>query len=160
MRAEEVPRDHTGANLSLLEDGIISQVLYGSTRWQAVGFDLKIAPVATDVLVACRLGGFSSLNTGKALCRNIVVTKIIEPATDSFPRYELDKIRGTVVPSQSTTMPKPLADLPLIQSDHHRRQPSRNAILLETGLDILDRSMAVLVIGATLVMIILRTRSR
>ncbi len=98
MRAEGIPRSNCGANLSLLEDGIISVPLYGTTDWRTVDFYLKVGKSGADVVLACRLGGFSSMNTGKAFCRDLRVVKIDQPPADATPSYDLDVILGSAVP--------------------------------------------------------------
>jgi hypothetical protein len=62
VRAEAVPLGTTGANLSLLEDGIISEQINGTTDWREVSFYLKVGESGADIIVACRLGGFAGLN--------------------------------------------------------------------------------------------------
>jgi hypothetical protein len=79
---------------------------------------------------------------------------------DSFPRYDLAKIRGTAAPPQATAVPAPIAELGTIQPEAPTQRPSKEAVLLETFLDLLDRSMAVLVAGALLIMIFSARRSR
>ncbi len=98
MRAEGIPRSNCGANLSLLEDGIISVPLYGTTDWRTVDFYLKVGKSGADVVLACRLGGFSSMNTGKAFCRDLRVVKIDQPPADATPSYDLDVILGSAAP--------------------------------------------------------------
>lgn len=94
LRAEQVPNDGgAGANLSIVEDGIISLQLYGTTGWQTVGFNLKVGESGADVDLACRLGGFANLSTGKVSCRDFQATKVHEPAA-AAPTYNLDVIRG------------------------------------------------------------------
>ncbi|HUO05303.1 MAG TPA: hypothetical protein VMU16_08915 [Candidatus Binataceae bacterium] len=96
VRAENVPQGTGGANISVLEDGIVSLNLYGTTDWQEVGFYLKVSGNGSDIAVGCRLGGFSSLNTGKAFCRNIKVVPVTAPPADADTRfqYDLDATRG------------------------------------------------------------------
>ncbi len=103
MRAEKVPRSNAGANLSLLEDGIISVPLYGTTDWRTVDFYLKVGKSGADVTLACRLGGYSSINTGKAFCRNLRIMKIRQPPADATPSYDLDEILGPAAPVSAPT---------------------------------------------------------
>src|SRR5271154_18358 len=73
IRTEGVGQDPNlgGACLSILEDGIVSQQLRGTNNWQAVGLYLRVGESSADVQIACRLGGYASLNAGKVFCRNL-----------------------------------------------------------------------------------------
>lgn len=102
IRTEEVGQANTGATLSVLEDGIISQQLYGTTNWQTVGFFLKVGLSDADVIMACRLGGYASLNTGRAFCRDLRGVKVEVPGSSEDPRYDLDIIRGGSTPSATS----------------------------------------------------------
>jgi hypothetical protein len=95
IRSEGVGAEHTGANLSLLDDGIISPQLHGTTDWQTVGFYLKVGPSGADVTLACRLGGYASLNVGKVFCRGLKGVRVEEPPGEATPQYDLDVIRNT-----------------------------------------------------------------
>ncbi len=102
LRAEQVSNaGGAGANLSIVEDGIISQQLYGTTGWQTVGFYLKVGESGAEVDLACRLGGFASLSTGKVSCRDFQATKVDEPAAGA-QNYDLDLIRGGPPPPPGT----------------------------------------------------------
>jgi hypothetical protein len=94
IRTEEVGMNATGANLSILEDGIISPALNGTRGWTRIGFYLKVGQGAGDLVLACRLGGFASLNTGRLFCRNIEAVAIPEAPVGADHRYDLDLIRG------------------------------------------------------------------
>jgi hypothetical protein len=94
IRAEGVPDAGVGANLSIVEDGMISEQFHGTTNWKKVGFYLKIGSAGAELPFACRLGGFANLSTGKAFCRDLEVTKIAAPPPGASPRYDLDEIRG------------------------------------------------------------------
>ncbi len=101
IRAEGVSSGAVGANLSILEDGIISEELRGTTDWQAVDFHLKVGEAGADVLIACRLGELSNLNTGKAFCRGLQAVKVDAPPAGAKHIYDLDVIRGPVTPSST-----------------------------------------------------------
>jgi len=95
LRAENVAKDNTGASLSVMEDGITSPDLKGTTDWQKVGFYLKVGSKGADLEVACRVGGYGSLNTGTVHCRNIQLDRVAAPpatAPSQF-NFDLDKIR-------------------------------------------------------------------
>jgi hypothetical protein len=100
IRTQNVGQSNTGAALSVMEDGIISQQLHGTTNWHKVGFFLKIGHSGANVDVACRLGGYGSLNTGAAFCRE-VRAEAEAPASSEDPRYDLDIIRGSSMPPQN-----------------------------------------------------------
>jgi hypothetical protein len=93
VRAQNVGKDATGANLSIMEDGISSLDLKGTTDWQSVGFYLKVGTKGADLELACRVGGFGSLNTGTVFCRNILMEKVAAPPAGAQALYDLDKIR-------------------------------------------------------------------
>lgn len=95
VRAENVGKDNTGASLSVMEDGIMSPDLKGNADWQQVGFYLKVGKKGADLEVACRIGGYGSLNTGTVRCRNIRLEKVAAPPANAPAQYnyDLDKIR-------------------------------------------------------------------
>ncbi len=105
IRTEGVGQDQNlgGACLSILEDGIVSQQLRGTNNWQTVGLYLKVGESSADVQVACRLGGYASLNTGKVFCRNLQAVKIAAPPADAASKYDLDLIRGGGTPPPATS---------------------------------------------------------
>jgi hypothetical protein len=106
VRTENVPNGKTGAALTIMEDGIISAQLHGTTDWQPVGFYLKVGGSGAEVIFACRLGGFDGLNTGRATCRDLQGSKVDEPPVDTSYKYDLDFIRtGSTQPS-----PAPASD--------------------------------------------------
>ena len=94
IRAEGVPPEGVGVNLSIIEDGMISEQFHGTTDWKKVGFYLKIGAAGAELPLGCRLGGFANLSTGKALCRDLQATKIDAPPAAASPKYDLDAIRG------------------------------------------------------------------
>jgi hypothetical protein len=95
IRTENVGREKTGADISLLEDGIVSPDLRGTSNWTRVGFYLKVGRRGADVEVALRLGGFASLNTGRAYFRHVSARRLAElpPAPRAGPVYDLGQIR-------------------------------------------------------------------
>ena len=94
VKAEDIPTTASGANISITEDGITSPHLHGTTDWQSVEFYLKVGKSSGDVNLACRLGGFASLNTGKAFCRNINAVAVDGPPQGATSVYDLDVARG------------------------------------------------------------------
>ena len=98
IRSDNVGDGNTGASIGLMEDGIISQQLHGTRDWTKVGFYLKAGDQGADIVLACRLGGFASLNTGKMACRDFKGVKLDNPPDNDTPRYDLDVIRNGGVP--------------------------------------------------------------
>jgi dolichyl-phosphate-mannose-protein mannosyltransferase len=95
-RTENVPSNAAGASVSLDEDSINSSDLHGFGDWQRLGFYLKVGSHGADIDVALRLGGFGSLNTGRAFFRKASVVKI-----DALPRgaslvFDLSAIRRSL----------------------------------------------------------------
>ena len=105
MRAEGVPSDATGGNLSIIEDGIISDQVHGNTDWTPVGFYLKVGAAGADVVLGCRAGGFAGLNTGKVFCRDVKGVKVDEPPADANFKYDLDSIRNVSAEVPAATAP-------------------------------------------------------
>jgi hypothetical protein len=88
VRTENVGAIDTGANLSIMESWIKSRDVKGTGYWEAIGFYLRI-PKEADVVLACRLGFYSSENTGRAYFRSPSVTKVGGPAADD-PGFKLE----------------------------------------------------------------------
>jgi hypothetical protein len=99
-RTEDVLTFMVGANVSVLEDGIKSEDLKGTTGWQRIGLYLKIPARGADIDVALRLGGYMNLSRGAALFRNASVTKVAAPPPGAPYVYDLGEIR-----KQETTGP-------------------------------------------------------
>ncbi len=93
LRAQNVGTNATGASLSIMEDGITSPDLKGTTDWKRVGFYLKVGPKGADLELACRIGGFGSLNTGTVFCRNIEMQRVAAPPAGAQSLFDLDQIR-------------------------------------------------------------------
>ncbi len=93
IRAENVSDSGQGASLSILEGAIGSADLRGTTEWQRRGFYLKVGPRGADVEVACRLGGFGSLNTGTAICADLTAVSVAAPPPGVGPIFDLDQVR-------------------------------------------------------------------
>ena len=108
MRSEDVTSDNTGANLSVIEDGIISDQLHGTTDWTTVGFYLKAGTGGADVVLGCRSGGFAGLNTGKVFCRDVKGVKVDQPPADTAYKYDLDVIRNVSAEAPAATESTPV----------------------------------------------------
>jgi hypothetical protein len=101
IRTENVGTANTGAAIAIMEDGVSSRDIRGTTAWQKVGFYLKIGGMGADVDVALRLGGYSNLNTGKAWFRNASLVAVPAPPTGASPTFDLAAIR-------KASQPKPI----------------------------------------------------
>lgn len=80
IRAENVGAAVLGAHLSVLGTFFNSRDLRGSTDWQPVVMWVKTGK-ETSLQVACRLGGYSAMNTGVARCTGISVVPVVTPRT-------------------------------------------------------------------------------
>jgi hypothetical protein len=99
IRTEDVGMQATGATLSVMEDGVMSPELKGTTNWTRVGFFMHVGKKGADVEVAARVGGFGSLNTGKGFFRNISAIEIPAPPPGAHPVYDLEAIRKAAQPA-------------------------------------------------------------
>jgi len=82
-----------GATLSIMEDGISSQELKGTTDWTRIGLYLKVGGMGADIELALRLGGYSSLNTGRAFFRDATLIVVPGPPKNAEHVFDLDAIR-------------------------------------------------------------------
>lgn len=98
IRTEQVGQQDNGANISVMEDGIMSSDLKGTTGWTRVGFYLKVGSKGADIDVALRLGGYGSLNTGRAFFRNASALRIDSLPAGAQPVYDLEAIRKAAEP--------------------------------------------------------------
>jgi hypothetical protein len=83
----------TGASVSVLEDGIISQDLRGDTDWSTLSFYLRVGRQGADVDVALRLGGYMNLTRGQAWFRHARVIRTAAPPPDQPRVFDLGAIR-------------------------------------------------------------------
>ena len=93
LRTENVGNKETGATISIMEDGIMSPDVQGTTGWQHETLYLKVGGHGGDVDVALRVGGFGSLNSGKAWFKNAQLIAIDAPPPNAAPTYDLMAIR-------------------------------------------------------------------
>ena len=100
VRTEDVGTKESGATVSVMEDGIMSPEIHGTSDWQRVTLYLKVGGHGADIDIALRVGGFGSLNTGKAFFRNASLIKVDAPPPNATPTYDLMAIRkqGEPVP--------------------------------------------------------------
>jgi hypothetical protein len=92
-RTEDVLPYFTGANISVLEDTIVSADLRGSQPWQKLDLYLKVPRYGADVEVALRLGGYANLTRGKAFFRDARVERVDAPPAGATHVYDLGAIR-------------------------------------------------------------------
>jgi hypothetical protein len=85
----------TGASVSVLEDGIMSQDLRGNSDWTPLSFYLRVGRHGADVDLALRLGGYMNLTRGQAWFRSARVAKITGPPQDATRVFDLSEIRKT-----------------------------------------------------------------
>jgi hypothetical protein len=83
----------TGASISLLEDGVISENLRGDSKWTPLGFYLRVGRQGADIDVALRLGGYMNLTRGQAWFRRPRVVKVIAPPPEGALVFDLSAIR-------------------------------------------------------------------
>ncbi|HUO06297.1 MAG TPA: hypothetical protein VMU16_13955 [Candidatus Binataceae bacterium] len=93
-RAEDIPADKDGASVSVFPEGVImSPQLHGTTGWQRLRLYLKVSDHPADIEVALRIGGFGSLNTGRAFFKNAAVYQIPGPPPSATPTFDLSQVR-------------------------------------------------------------------
>lgn len=78
-KAENVGPTNMGLYLSVMGTFHNSRDLRGTLDWQPLGFWVKTGSLETKLQIACRLGGYSSLNSGKGWCTGISVTAAGSP---------------------------------------------------------------------------------
>lgn len=99
VRTENVGLQQTGATISIMDGGAMSPDIRGTASWQTAAFYLKVGGSGADVEVALRVGGFGSLNTGRAFFRNVSVEKLAAPPPGATPAYDLTEIRKADQPA-------------------------------------------------------------
>jgi hypothetical protein len=92
VRTESVGNNATGASISIMEDGAMSHDVRGNTPWRDLGFYLKVGNRGGDIEIACRLGGYASLNTGRAYFRDVKIIPVAAPPAGE-PQFDLDTVR-------------------------------------------------------------------
>jgi hypothetical protein len=83
----------TGANVSVLDGGIVSADLKGDTDWHRLGLYLKIGPKGADVDVCLRLGGYGNLTRGQAFFRDARLEKVTAPPPGAARVFDLTAVR-------------------------------------------------------------------
>ncbi len=74
-----VPPNAIGAHISIAENGYSSEDLRGTVDWRQVGFWMKTTADQKSAELECRLGSFSSANTGTAYFTAISVAEGAPP---------------------------------------------------------------------------------
>jgi len=97
VRTEDVSANGAGASVSLDEGNVNSPDLRGTAEWHRLGLYLKVGAHGADIDVALRLGGFGSLNTGRAFFRNARVVKLDALPPDAAPVFDLSAVRRASV---------------------------------------------------------------
>jgi hypothetical protein len=80
VRTQDVGSQTMGAYLSVMDTFNNSRELRGTNDWQEIDLWMKTSSLDTSLKVACRLGGYSSLNTGTAYFTGISVEAAGVPA--------------------------------------------------------------------------------
>jgi hypothetical protein len=97
VRTEGIPPSTAGASVSLDEDSVNSPDLRDSADWQRLSLYLKVGAHGADIDVALRLGGFGSLNTGRAFFRKARVVKIDALPANAAPLFDLVAVRRSSI---------------------------------------------------------------
>lgn len=99
IRTEDVPADRIGATLSVMEGEIMSVDVRHSSGWTLVGLYLLVGKRGADVNVALRLGGYGSLNVGRAFFKNASVVKLSKLPAGAYRVFDLAKIEKATSPA-------------------------------------------------------------
>ncbi len=99
IRTADVPADRIGATLSVMPGDIMSTDVRHTSGWTPVGLYLLVGKRGADVNVALRLGGYGSLNIGRAFFRNASVVKLTKLPKGAYPVFDLEKIEKAMAPS-------------------------------------------------------------
>jgi dolichyl-phosphate-mannose-protein mannosyltransferase len=98
IRTGNVGPNETGATISIMDDGAMSRDIHGTTAWLKAGFYLKVGGKGADVDIALRVGGFGSLNSGRAFFRNASVVRLAALPPGAAPVYDLAELRKAATP--------------------------------------------------------------
>jgi dolichyl-phosphate-mannose-protein mannosyltransferase len=98
IRTENVGANETGATISVMDDGAMSRDIHGTTAWMKAGFYLTVGGTGADVDVALRVGGFGSLDSGRAFFRHASVIKLASLPPGAAPVYDLSELRKQAAP--------------------------------------------------------------
>ncbi len=98
IRADNVGADETGATISVMDDGAMSRDIHGTSAWSQAGLYLVVGGKGADVDVALRVGGFGSLNAGRAFFRHASVVKLAALPPGASPVFDLTELRKAAAP--------------------------------------------------------------
>jgi hypothetical protein len=104
LSTSNVGMNNTGGALCLLQYWISSPDLRGTNTWQPTGFYLKVGKSGADVDLACRLGGYSSTNTGTLQCRDIRGVKVASAPANDRHAFDLESIAASQTPPPPTAV--------------------------------------------------------
>ncbi len=99
IRTENVGAPNDGATISIMTDGMMSPDVKGTSRWRRVGFYFHVGRHGADVDVALRVGGYGSLNSGRAFFRAARLEKIAALPKDASPMFDWDAIQKAEIPA-------------------------------------------------------------
>lgn len=98
VRTENVGAPNDGATISIMTDGMMSADVKGTSGWRRVGFYFRVGKHGADVDVALRVGGYGSLNAGRAFFRDARLEKIAALPKDAGPVFDWDAIQKAEIP--------------------------------------------------------------
>ena len=103
VRTEDVLPIGLGANISILDNGVVGGRVNGTVPWRPLDLWVKIPPQGANIDVALRLGGPLNTSRGKAFFSNPRITRLRNgPPLLAFQRYDLGAIRKTEGPIGET----------------------------------------------------------
>jgi dolichyl-phosphate-mannose-protein mannosyltransferase len=79
IRTQNVGARQFGASLTEFESGYASRDVRGTAPWQEISFFMKTRPAQKSAQLGCRLGGFSSEDTGTAYFTGISFSEVGSP---------------------------------------------------------------------------------
>ncbi len=101
---------NAGANIALVGDIVArSEGLYGSNDWTKLVLVGKTGPTQTELVVSCRLGGYSEESYGEAWFDDFAVEKLKSSSAEIVPFY-----RGDVEEEGSASSEKDKSVLPAV----------------------------------------------
>ncbi|MBO4848440.1 MAG: glycosyltransferase family 39 protein [Clostridia bacterium] len=104
IRTEAV-ENGAGANIALRDIIAVSDGLYGDNGWKQVQLVGKTGPNQTELVISCRVGGYSAVAHGDAWFDDFTVEKLESWSGDVIPFYsgiiddDVEKGGGSIVPA-------------------------------------------------------------
>jgi dolichyl-phosphate-mannose-protein mannosyltransferase len=99
VRTENVGGVNDGATISIMTDGIMSPDVKATSGWRRVGFYFHVGRHGADIDIALRVGGYGSLNAGRAFFRHARLEKIATLPKDAAPMFDWDAIQKAEIPA-------------------------------------------------------------